>query len=71
MLFEGNDNVSCEKTLYYAKCSNCSPGANLNVRGYHKINRAIAMKFTIQSFLLSIENWLLLIDIPFTIALGY
>ncbi|MBA0652653.1 hypothetical protein Goklo_019896, partial [Gossypium klotzschianum] len=62
ILFEGPDKVNYEETLYYAEYNNRGPGANLNARvnwkGYHKIDRVTAMQFTIQSFLLSKENWL-------------
>ncbi|MBA0802288.1 hypothetical protein Gohar_012599 [Gossypium harknessii] len=75
ILFEGHDKVNYEETLYYAEYNNRGPGANLNARvnwkGYHKIDRVTAMQFTIQSFLLSKENWLPLIGVPFTTALRY
>ncbi|MBA0714922.1 hypothetical protein Golax_013863 [Gossypium laxum] len=75
ILFEGPDKVNYEETLYYAEYNNRGPGANLNARvnwkGYHKIDRVTAMQFTIQSFLLSKENWLPLIGVPFTTALRY
>ncbi|KAK5837722.1 pectinesterase-like [Gossypium arboreum] len=73
--FEGPDKVNFEETLYYAEYNNRGPGANLNARvnwkGYHKIDRASAMKFTIQSFLLSKEDWLPSTGIPFTTTLRY
>ncbi|KAA3475282.1 pectinesterase-like [Gossypium australe] len=73
--FEGPDKVNYEETLYYVEYNNRGPGANLNVRvnwkGYHKIDRVTAMQFTIQSFLLSKENWLPLIGVSFTTALRY
>ncbi|KAK8268956.1 hypothetical protein V6Z11_D11G100200 [Gossypium hirsutum] len=75
ILFEGPDKVNYEETLYYAEYNNRGPGANLNARvnwkGYHKIDRVTTMQFTIQSFLLSKENWLPLIGVPFTTALRY
>ncbi|MBA0617336.1 hypothetical protein Godav_026794 [Gossypium davidsonii] len=75
ILFEGPDKVNYEETLYYAEYNNRGPGANLNARvnwkGYHKIDRVTAMQFTIQSFLLSKENWLPLSGVPFTTALRY
>ncbi|TYH43003.1 hypothetical protein ES332_D11G099300v1 [Gossypium tomentosum] len=75
ILFEGPDKVNYEETLYYAEYNNRGPGANLNARvnwkGYHNIDRVTAMQFTIQSFLLSKENWLPLIGVPFTTALRY
>ncbi|TYI48115.1 hypothetical protein E1A91_D13G224200v1 [Gossypium mustelinum] len=71
--FEGPDKNNCEETLYYAEYNNRGPGSNLNERvnwkGYHKINRTTAMKFTIQSFLSSKENWLPFSDIPFNAML--
>ncbi|GMI85416.1 hypothetical protein like AT3G05610 [Hibiscus trionum] len=73
--FNGHDNVSNLDSLYYAEYNNRGPGANLNARvnwkGYHKMDRVTATKFTIQLFLLSRENWLPLTGIPFTNALRY
>ncbi|MBA0683105.1 hypothetical protein Goari_024780 [Gossypium aridum] len=75
MQFEGPDKVNFEETLYYAEYNNRGPGADLNARvnwkGYHKIDRAAAMNFTIQSFLLSKEDWLPSTGIPFTTTLRY
>ncbi|MBA0783998.1 hypothetical protein Gotri_001626 [Gossypium trilobum] len=73
--FEGPDKNNYEETLYYAEYNNRGPGSNLNERvnwkGYHNINRTTAMKFTIQSFLSSKENWLPFADIPFNAMLRY
>ncbi|GMI69488.1 hypothetical protein like AT3G05610 [Hibiscus trionum] len=58
-----------EDSLYYAEYNNRGPGANLDRRvdwkGYHRIDRSTAMKFTPQAFLLSRENWLPATGIPF------
>ncbi|KAG8483162.1 hypothetical protein CXB51_022141 [Gossypium anomalum] len=51
MHFEGPVKVNFEETLYYAEYNNRGLGANFNARvnwkGYYKIDRSIAMKFTI------------------------
>ncbi|TYJ22618.1 hypothetical protein E1A91_A08G137500v1 [Gossypium mustelinum] len=64
-----------EDTLYYAEYNNRGPGANLDARvnwkGYHKIDKATAMKFTVEAFLHSKENWLPLTGVPFTAGLRY
>ncbi|MBA0554164.1 hypothetical protein Golob_013288 [Gossypium lobatum] len=64
-----------EDTLYYAEYNNRGPGANLDARvnwkGYHKIDKATAMKFTVEAFLHSKENWLPSTGIPFTAGLRY
>ncbi|GMI74444.1 hypothetical protein like AT3G05610 [Hibiscus trionum] len=75
MHFNGPDKVDYEETIYYGEYNNRGPGANLGARvnwkGYRKIDRATAMDFTVQSFLLSKENWLPLTGIPFTSTLRY
>lgn len=62
-----------EDTLYYAEYNNRGPGASLDRRvdwkGYHKIDRSTAMRFTAQSFLLSRENWLPQTGIPYVASL--
>ena len=64
-----------QDTLYYAEYNNRGPGADLtkrvNWKGYHKIDRKTAMGFTVQSFLLSRENWLPSTGIPFSAGLRY
>ncbi|KAK8545583.1 hypothetical protein V6N13_066859 [Hibiscus sabdariffa] len=75
--FSGHDKGSSSNldNLYYAEYNNHGPGANLHARvdwkGYHKMNRMTATKFTVQLFLLSRENWLPLTGIPFTNALRF
>ncbi|KAG4170057.1 hypothetical protein ERO13_A12G122500v2 [Gossypium hirsutum] len=62
-----------EDTLYYAEYNNRGPGASLDKRvdwkGYHKIDKNTAMRFTAQSFLLSRENWLPQTGIPYIAGL--
>ncbi|XWS46394.1 hypothetical protein CRYUN_Cryun14cG0062000 [Craigia yunnanensis] len=62
-------------TLYYAEYNNRGPGANtarrVNWKGYHRIDRRTAMRFTVQSFLLARENWLPFTGIPFSAGLRY
>ncbi|PPD80819.1 hypothetical protein GOBAR_DD22250 [Gossypium barbadense] len=62
-----------EDTLYYAEYNNRGPGASLDRRvdwkGYHKIDKNTAMRFTAQSFLLSRENWLPQTGIPYIAGL--
>ncbi|KAA3465132.1 pectinesterase-like [Gossypium australe] len=71
----GLDKVNYEDILYYVEYNNRGPSANfiakVNWKGYHKIDRVSVMKFIVQSFLLSKENWLPLTSIPFTTALRY
>ncbi|GLU07172.1 hypothetical protein SLE2022_241390 [Rubroshorea leprosula] len=62
-------------TCYYAEYNNRGPGANtskrVNWKGYHVIDRPTAMRFTVQTFLNSRENWLQATGIPNVAGLKY
>ncbi|OMO82259.1 Pectinesterase, catalytic [Corchorus olitorius] len=64
-----------ENTLYYAEYNNRGPGAvldrRINWKGYHKIDRATAERFTVQNFLNARDNWLPATEIPFLPGFKY
>ncbi|OMO90724.1 Pectinesterase, catalytic [Corchorus capsularis] len=58
-----------QDTLYYAEYNNRGPGSNLdrrvNWKGYHKIDKTTAQRFTVQAFLNARDNWLPTLGIPY------